>query len=61
MYFVLFQDDFGDKHIARYDNYQAAHNFWRTPSNVVFPLAPPLSADDLWAFVTTNKNIYNIK
>ena len=55
-FFVLFKDDFGDKHITRYDNYKDAHDFYRTPSNVVFPYAI-LTIEELWRYATTELHI----
>lgn len=55
-FFVLFKDDFGDKHIAKYDNYKDAHDFYRTPSNVVFPYAI-LTIEELWRYATTDLHI----
>lgn len=55
-YFVLFKDDFGDKHIARYDSYEDARRFYLMPSNVVFPYAL-ITIEELWRYVTTNLHI----
>ena len=54
-FFVLFKDDFGDKHIAKFDNYKDAYNFWRTPSNVVFPYKI-LSLEEIWRYTTTSQH-----
>lgn len=50
MYLVLYKDDFGEKHIATYDNYKDAYDFYRTPSNVLFPHAV-ITIDELWEYV----------
>ena len=52
MYFVLFKDDFGDKHIAQFDNRKDAYDFWRTPSNVVFPYKL-LTIEEIWNYCTS--------
>lgn len=49
MYYVLFTDDFGDKHFNKFEDYKDAREFYHTNklSSVIFPYAL-ISEDDLW-------------
>lgn len=60
-YYVLFKDDFGDKHITEFNDYKSALDFYHKPSNVIFTCAL-ISSDDLWSYVFTDDHeqiLYN--
>lgn len=56
MYFVLYQDDFGEKKVARFDNYADAYEFYKRPSNVIFPLHI-LTEQQVWDYCTSERHV----
>ena len=58
MYFVLYEDDFGEKKVAQFGNYAEAYEFYKRPSNVVFPYEI-VSESQLWLYCTTTFHLGN--
>ena len=55
MYFVLYKDDFGEKKIARFETYEDALEFYKRPSNVVFPYHL-LTEQRIWDYCTSQRH-----
>lgn len=55
MYFVLYEDDFGEKKVATFSTYNEAFDFYKRPSNVVFPYYL-LSESRLWDYCTSSRH-----
>lgn len=55
MFFVLFKDDFGDRKIAKFKTYDEAYDFFKCPSNVVFPIHL-LTEAEVWDYCVSQRH-----